>query len=196
MRIGYQGDFGSNSYYVAKEYDGSSELVPLICSERVLSALDSGEIDLGVVAVKNSLGGTVIETSNALNKHGDHYVKLAEINVPIHHCLFKTAGVGNDEIKHIVSHIQALSQTGKFINENFSCAVSVEAADTALAAADLAAGKYSRDCAVICRKECGFHYGLELISENIEDSEDNVTTFVILRCASASTSCTSDFPIL
>lgn len=181
MKIGYQGDFGSNSYYVAKEYDGSAELVPLISSEGVIHALDAGKIDLGVVAVENTAGGIVVETKRALENSSKSHARICTIKVPIHHSLFKRPGVKSSEISYIASHLQALKQTRQYTATHFPNAGLVEAADTALAAADLANGNYDDRYAVICRKECGLYYGLELIAENVEDVEENITTFAVLR---------------
>lgn len=180
MKIGYQGDFGSNSYYVAKEYDCEAELIPLISSEGVLGALEAGTIDLGVVAVENSLGGIVAETELALAKREGRYRQLAGRKVPIHHCLFVLPGTRQEEIQFVASHIQALKQTRQYLAWHLPKAVCTEAPDTALAAARLAEGKYGREYAVVCRREAGLHYGLEMIGENIEDSGENITSFAIL----------------
>ena len=70
IKIGYQGMEGSNSEEAARiiaeqlafsEY----ELIPLITSKMVVDKLKMKEIDYGVMAIKNSLGGTVQETHEA-----------------------------------------------------------------------------------------------------------------------------------
>ena len=71
MRIGYQGIEGSNSEYAAKvfaEKIGMSqvEFVPLISSLNVLGGLKRKEIEYGVFATKNSIGGLVAETCDII----------------------------------------------------------------------------------------------------------------------------------
>lgn len=92
IKIGYQGMEGSNSERAAKEMAQKRgftavEYVPLISSKGVIDALESGTIDYGVVATKNSQGGEVLESMVALkNKHIE---LVSTLVMPIHHCLFK-----------------------------------------------------------------------------------------------------------
>ena len=114
MKVGYQGYFGSNSEEAALRMlkrMGSSdyELVPLISAANVEERLRRGEIDLGVVAVRNSTAGIVAETAEVLRKEQLESV-CTEI-LPIHHCLFKkNAQIANSEITKVISHEQALRQ--------------------------------------------------------------------------------------
>lgn len=71
MRIGYQGVEGSNAEAAAKKLAErlsfkDAEFIPLISSKNVITALKQHRIDYGVVATKNTLGGTVRETFNAI----------------------------------------------------------------------------------------------------------------------------------
>ena len=70
MKIGYQGDIGSNSeeavrLFVEKLNIRDFELIPLISSKNVVNYLAEGKIDFGVCAVYNSIGGIVLETKEA-----------------------------------------------------------------------------------------------------------------------------------
>ena len=71
MKIGYQGMEGSNAHVAAMELAKSQrfegvEYVGLISSINVVNELEKGNIDYGVVATKNSIGGEVVESMNAL----------------------------------------------------------------------------------------------------------------------------------
>jgi Prephenate dehydratase len=164
--------------FVEKCNLGEVVMVPLMCSENVVEALEHKEIDLGVVAVKNAIAGTVIETEIALNKR-DTIETVEDVNVPIHHYLY---------IKHpdckicaIASHVQALLQCKNNLVKLCPETEKIEVADTAYAAEMLAAGSLSDEVAVVCRKEAGDHYGLTLLKENIEDDERNMTAFSLIR---------------
>lgn len=56
----------------------------------------------------------------------------------------------------------------------------MDCSDTAYAAEMLSKGELPDDCGVICRKAAGEHYGLCLVKENIEDSGDNETFFMMI----------------
>ena len=90
MRIGFQGDIGSNAEEATKKFIEKHKLhdvvsVPLTSSQNVVSELIKQSIDYGVMAVTNSIIGEVVETKNALNEH----IELLEKNdIPIHHCVF------------------------------------------------------------------------------------------------------------
>ena len=183
MKIGFQGDLYSNSHNAAIAYSKQSNIdlveVPLINSYPVLDALIKQEIDYGVVAFENSTAGLVNETNIAINAFKNNIEEVGEIILPIHHCLFGLASENKYHIKNIYSHEQALRQCDIFIRDSYPDAVIVPEKDTSLAALNLVSNKYTAESAVICNKECGFHYGLELIQENIENNKNNQTTFKI-----------------
>lgn len=179
-KVGYMGIPFSNSENAAKKFiekckiDG--ELVPLINSEGVVKALLEGSVDYGVVAVRNAVAGKVLETEEAL-KLGP--VKtIDEIGIPIHHCVFiKREGA---EISAVASHIQALAQTRKNLDEMFPGVKKITTEDTALSAEMLADGRFEDGTAVICGLEAGRNKGLFLLKENIEDDKENMTYFALL----------------
>lgn len=155
------------------------EYVPLITSKAVIGELKRGKIDYGVVAAKNTLGGTVIETFEAIK---NEYLQLVSTEIiHIHHCLFKRKDVGNEEINNIASHIQALKQTELSRKRLYSSCSEQEVEDTAIAAKYLSEGKLTKNTAVLCRKNAGIDYNLDLIYENLEDNQNNYTEFRMFK---------------
>lgn len=186
IRIGYQGEIGSNNEAAAKEFvknndwsDGEYELVPLVESRYVVSDLKAEKIDYGIVATHNSVAGTVKETYEAIKNENFEFV--ATIVLPIHQCLFIKRGVDINKIKYVASHIQALQQTRENRSRIYPNWEEIETNDTASAARDLSEGNFTDEYAVICRKNAGEQYGLILIHENIEDIQDNRTEFRVLK---------------
>ena len=183
LRLGYMGIPLSNSEEAAlsfaKKHDFQNyQMIPLMCSANVVESLEKGDIDVGVVAVKNAIAGTVKETELALkNKNGIEIVDT--IDVPIHHCLFTKSP--NINIKAVASHVQALLQTKDNLQRLCPETERIEVADTAYAAEMLAKGELSTDVAVVCRKEAGIYHGLILIKENIEDDKRNMTSFSMMK---------------
>lgn len=183
VRIGYQGDIGSNSEEAAKNIAKTLgltdvEFVPLINSKRVIEELKAKNIDYGVVASLNSTTGVVEETAKALRKQ--KYSVKATAMLPIHHCLFKRKYVRTKDLKVIASHIQALNQTKINREKYYPFCKEIAVEDTALAAKQLSEGNLSNEIAVICRKNAGEMYGLELVRENLEDDNFNYTIFVCI----------------
>lgn len=181
MKIGFQGDIGSNAEEATGKFvdilkNNKLEQVALITSKNVVSALLDKKIKYGVMAIRNSIIGEVIETKNAINEKIE---MIDSIEIDIHHCLF--AKNENSLLQYVASHIQALQQTEKTRAKILKDVQEVECIDTALAAKMLYDGEYSENYAVICRKNAGNIYGLKLIAENIEDDKSNKTTFGLFR---------------
>lgn len=189
IRIGYQGEIGSNNEAAAEVFvkdlglnKGEYELVPLVESRYVASYLKSKKIDYGIVATRNSEAGAVKESYEAIK---DEYFEFVQtIILPIHHCVFIKPNVSEDSVTVITSHIQALRQTENNRKERFPNWVEKEANDTASAARNLSEGIFPDNYAVICRKNAGEHYGLKMISENIEDEGNNRTEFRVYKVSS------------
>ena len=155
------------------------EYVPLISSQGVISALVGSNIDYGIVAVRNSIGGMVVETAEAIR---DVYLEIVcETTLDIHHCLYKRPDAPLDDLRYVASHIQALKQTERTRGKRYPQLEPMEIEDTAIGAEWLASGKLGKDTAIICRDTAGESNGLELIEANIEDVSDNRTEFMMVR---------------
>ncbi len=183
-KVGYMGIVGSFSETAAKELTEHEnmtdvELIPMVCSQNILEALQSGEAAYGVLGITNTTAGPVSEFQNSF-KEVDYEV-LAECVLPIHHCLFIRPGMQTEAITEIASHPQAFGQTERYRRENWPGWKEHPVEDTALAAQWLAQGTLPDTTAVICSIRAGQAWGLEMIAENIEDSPDNRTTFWLLR---------------
>ena len=183
IRIGYMGIPFSNSEEMAaifsKKFDlKNSELVPLMSAKNVIDALVSREIDYGVLAVENKYAGMVQESEEA-KKGVRNLLELDLMWSPIHHCVFKRRP--EDPVTKLVSHIQALHQSQNNLRRLYPGAEMVECEDTAYAAEMLSKGMLEEGSAAVCRKDAGEHYGLYLDNENVEDMEDNMTKFSLVR---------------
>ena len=114
VKVGYQGIEGSNSEEAARklcEIKGIKEfeLVPLVTSQRVVEKLNRNEIDYGVMAYKNNIGGKVQETMDALSMI--NYELVGRCELLIHHCIFVLdSSIKLSDITKVVSHEQALVQ--------------------------------------------------------------------------------------
>lgn len=191
VRVGYQGDVGSNSEDAARRILGRMgvadfEMVPLVSSANVMGQLKRGEIDLGVVAVKNSTGGIVRETLDVIRN--EHLELVSTEVLYIRHCLFKkSVHVPNEEVTRVISHEQALRQCARHLSEVVPNAVPEPIADTAIGAKYLAQGEYDDRTAVLCSRSAGDAQGLFLEREDMQDDSENRTEFRMFRIPSVPT---------
>lgn len=173
IRIGYQGIEGSNSETATNQIMkqlklNTVELVPLVSSKAVVQALQEDTIDFGVVAVRNSIAGDVKETKDALESILYHIANT--VTIPINHCLFKHPDISTSEATTIASHPQALLQTNKIRKHLFPTLNEQETEDTALSAQQLANGTLPKSTIVLCSKQAGTQYGLDLVCEHLDNS--------------------------
>ena len=181
LMIGYQGVEGSNSEEAAKQLAIKNRLkeytlLPLVSSFNVLDNVLKHRIDYGVIAVKNSKGGYVKESMIVLEKL--KLKKVDEITIPItHHLFVKSERITKKDIQYIASHPQAFKQCKNNLENNYNKAILLGDEDTATAARKLSLGIFKDDTAVLCRLNAGKMNDLFLLERNLEDTNDNKTTF-------------------
>jgi prephenate dehydratase len=183
MVIGIMGAKGSFSEEAARTYmskEGlSAELDYLVSAERVLTALEEGNIDIGIFPIENSNGGIVIEAVYAMARHRFTVEKLFEIDV--HQNLLVLPGTNAEQITEITSHDQALKQCRMYLKRKWPGVEITEYVDTAKAAEDLANGTLLPTTAVIASKAAAPLYGLDILEESIQDLKFNYTSFVVAK---------------
>jgi prephenate dehydratase len=174
MKIGFQGHKGAYSELALREYFGeSSEAFGFDISELVLENLLNGKLDIGFLPIENSIVGNVAVNLDLLNNHETNII--GEFYLNINHCLLVKPGTKITSIKHAHSHPIALAQCRGFLQKHQIDSVS--ALDTAGSALKLSKQDKS-DHAVIASSLCSKYYGLEILKENIQTVENNITRFV------------------
>jgi prephenate dehydratase len=174
-RVVFQGEPGANSHLAIHEVYANSQAVPCATFEDCFAAITSGEADLGMIPIENSVAGRVADIHHLLPDSGLHIV--AEHFMPVRHQLLAVKGAELSQIKTVESHVHALGQCRKAIRK-FGIKPIV-AADTAGSAREIAeTGDKSR--AAIASRLAAEIYGLDIVAENIEDEEHNTTRFIVL----------------
>ncbi|WP_113447094.1 prephenate dehydratase [Rhizobium cremeum] len=186
-RISFQGDFGANSDMACRDMFPDMEPLPCPTFEDAFVALETGEVDLAMIPIENTLAGRVADIHYLLPLSRLHIV--GEYFMPIRFQLMVLPGVKMDEIRTVHSHIHALGQCRKIIRSNGWKAV--VAGDTA-GAAKLVAEKGDRTMAALAPRLAAALYGLDIVAENVEDSDNNVTRFVVLSREEGQPRLTSD----
>ena len=174
-KISFQGDYGANSDMACRDMFPTMEPLPCPTFEDAFVALETGEVDLGMIPIENTLAGRVADIHYLLPLSRLHIV--GEYFMPIRFQLMVLPGVKLDEIRTVHSHIHALGQCRKIIRSHGWKAV--VAGDTA-GAAKLVSEKGDRTMAALAPRLAASLYGLDILAENVEDSENNVTRFVVL----------------
>ncbi len=178
--MGATGSFSEQAgqKYITDEHI-TGEIVPLINAENVLAALEAGEIERAIFPIENSNGGIVIEAVHAMAKHRFVIEKMFEIDV--HHMLLVKKGLTASHITAICSHDQALKQCRMYVKRVWPEADILPYADTAKAAADLAAGVLPDTTAVIASRGAASLYELDILEESIQDMKFNYTVFIVAK---------------
>ena len=174
-KISFQGDFGANSDTACRKMFPNMEPLPCTTFEDALNAVETGEADLGMIPIENTLAGRVADIHNLLPQ--TQLFIVGEYFLPIHFQLMVLPGVKKQEIKTVHSHIHALGQCRKIIRNNGWKAV--VASDTA-GAAKFIKQMGDRSQAALAPKLAAELYGLDIIESDVEDAINNVTRFVVV----------------
>lgn len=152
---------------------------PLQTIRQVVEYVDDTENSLGVLAVENSIEGTVRESlDNLLITKNSNIKILSECYMPINHCLLART-TEFSSITGIISHPQALAQCQNFIHDEMPFNVNIiEASSTAEAARSLQ--NYNLTYAAIGSAKTAETYNLNILKENINDDKTNQTRFILI----------------
>jgi prephenate dehydratase len=184
MIIGISGSRGSFSEAAAQQWMtknglNDSDISYLVSFEPLFEALDSGVVEVGIFPVFNSTMGLVKPAMHALARHHAEIEDFFDIDVV--QCLLVQKGTERGAITTIVSQQPALDQCPQYIQREFPGVQLLASEDTAQAAANLAAGKYTLSTAAIAPKSCAEIYGLVLLEEGVQDLKHNFTSFLAVR---------------
>ncbi len=174
-RISFQGEPGANSDTACRNAYPEMEPLPCPTFEDAFNAVESGKADLAMIPIENTIAGRVADIHHLLPESKLHIV--GEYFLPIHFQLMVLPGAKIEDIKAVHSHIHALGQCRKIIRRHRW--KPVVAGDTAGAARQVA-DEGDRSNAALAPRLAASLYGLNIVAENVEDTETNVTRFVVL----------------
>ena len=177
-KIAIQGIKGSFHHAVAMDYFSPAvALEECLSFDAVVDALLRGKVKQAVMALENSIAGSIIP-NYALIDQNDLTI-VGEYNLNIHHNLMAIEGQSIADITEVHSHPMALLQCKSFF-KNYPHIKLIEAADTA----DVAR-KISEDnlmgLAAIAPKEAASIYRLTILAASIQTIKNNVTRFVVVQ---------------
>ncbi|KAJ0410412.1 hypothetical protein P43SY_002744 [Pythium insidiosum] len=178
LKVAYQGMPGAYSEKATRQLLGAGAQIVaqgFPSFEAAFRAVESEEVDFGVLPIENSLGGSIHANYDLLLKYGLHIV--GEYDLRVEHSLLALPGVAKRDIKTVISHPQALAQCAHTI-EQMGATPRAEY-DTAGSAKMLADHQW-RDTAAIASDLAAEYYGLQVLERNVEDDSGNFTRFLLL----------------
>ena len=185
--FGIQGGKGSFneealSFWQAKRVQNPFKVKYLFTTEKVLKNLHEGNIDFGLFAIQNAVGGVVEESTHAMAKYKFKIVE--EFQILIRHFLMKRKDVSVGEIKTIMAHSQNFRQCNDNLKKKHPNLKQVsgqrDLLDTARCAEALAKNNIDKNTAILGPIILSEIYELDIIDENLQDSENNLTTFFLV----------------
>jgi chorismate mutase/prephenate dehydratase len=171
-RASFAGDAGSWSAAAAKALFPDAELLPARSFAEACDHVATGRTPVAVLPLANTTGGPV-DTVYRLLRRNLHIVRSVDLEV--RHCLAGVPGATPDGVRTVASHPQALAQCARAIHERGWATENAE--NTAFAAA-AAARRGDPAFAAICSPEAARANGLEVLLENVCDTDVNATRFV------------------
>src|ERR1700682_2104352 len=174
MKIAFQGESGANSHIaIAKAYP-DAEPLPCPTFEDALAAITSGEAELGMIPIENSVAGRVADIHHLLPASGLFIV--GEWFLPIRHQMMAPRGAKLRDVKTVESHVHALGQCRRIIRK--LGLKPIVAADTAGSARDIAE-RGDKTAAAIASKLAADIYGLDILGEGVEGESHKTQRFVV-----------------
>ena len=163
----------------AQQFFGEDVKVVTCASFRevIRVAASKRESDGGVMAIENSIAGSILPNYNLLQKSGLQIV--GEIYLQIGQQLLVNPGVRLEDIREVHSHHMALLQCIDFLEKHPQWKL-VETEDTALSAKHLHQHR-SKHVAAIASKLAAELFSLEILAPNIQTMKNNYTRFLVLQ---------------
>lgn len=176
-KIAIQGIQGSFHHLVAQEYYYEKvEVLECMSFQEVVNSLVKGQAEEAVMAIENSIAGSILPNYALIDEHdlkivGEHYI-------PIDMNLMAMKGQHIEDIKKVYSHPMALLQCKEFF-KSYPHIKLIEDTDTAEVARRISL-KGSKHVAAVASKAAANIFGLDILAQSIHTKKSNATRFLIL----------------
>ena len=179
-RIAFQGEPGAYANLAAREAVPHAAAIPQPSFEGAIEAVRSGDCDLCVIPVENSLIGRIADIHHLLPDSGLHIV--GEHFLPIRHQLLGLKMAMLDGVTDVYSQLPALAQCRNVIRDRKL--KEHHWYDTAGSAKHIAELNDPK-AAAIASTLAGEIYGLKVLAADVEDEHHNATRFLIMSKSEA-----------
>lgn len=174
--VACQGVAGAYSHAAAERLFQLPDIQFYNSFDDVFAAVENGDVEYGVLPIENSSYGSVVSIYNLMQHYNFYIVK--SLRLRINHQLLAKPGTKLSDIKEIYSHEQAIGQCDPFLSSLKGVKVT-KVGNTALAA-QMVAESDRDDVAAISSRECADLYGLDILKNHIQVTDNNYTRFICI----------------
>ncbi|MDR2487280.1 MAG: chorismate mutase [Clostridiales Family XIII bacterium] len=175
VKVMFQGARGAWSMQAAQKIFPGAETLGVDFFEDVFIAVKNREADYGVVPIENSQSGAIGETYDLLRKYGCYVVGRTWID--IRHCLMAKESTKLGDIREVHSHPEGFKQCHRFLQGKSWDLVTTS--NTAVAAENVRRSESDKMAAIGSPLAAELN-GLVVLADNIVDSANNRTSFVVI----------------
>lgn len=176
--VAIQGVKGSFHHIVTQQYfENAVDSIECLTFDRVVDSLITEECDAAIMALENSIAGSIIPNYALIDKYDLHVV--GEHYLDIQHNLMALPNQSIADIKEVYSHPMALLQCKAFFRKHPHIKL-VEDKDTAEVAQRIQE-KQLTGIAAIASITAAEIFQLEILAHSIQTIKHNETRFVIVK---------------
>lgn len=175
VRVAFQGEPGAFSEEAVLAFFADPEPVAVPTWRAIFETVRDGAVDAGVVAIENSLAGSIRETYDLLGEFDLRIV--GAVSVPVRLALLALPGQSLDDVDRVYSHAQALAQADEFLRgRSWQVLTTYNTAGAARTIAD----RGERRAAAIASPRVADLYGLQVLAAEVQSGDANRTRFAVL----------------
>jgi prephenate dehydratase len=177
LKVAIQGIATSFHEQAAHAYfDRPVETVECLTFHALCESLKHGQADAAVMAIENSVAGSILPNYFLLQDY--HFHIVGELYVPIHFHLLALPGVMLKDIRVVESHPMAIRQCSDYLYRMKGVEIR-ESDDTALSAKKIR-DKKLKNTAAIANEPAARRFQLNILDRRIETHKKNFTRFLVL----------------
>lgn len=176
--VAIQGVIGSFHHIVSEQFfEKPVDVIECLTFDRVVDSLIIEECDAAIMALENSIAGSIIPNYALIDKYGLHIV--GEHYLDIQHNLMALQNQSILDIKEVYSHPMALLQCKEFFKQYPSIKL-IEDKDTAEVAQRIQENKL-KGIAAIASVKAAEIFELDILANSIQTIKHNETRFAIVK---------------
>lgn len=174
--VACQGTEGAYSQLACDRLFARPSIMYMSSFQGVFQAVDKNLCRYGILPIENSVHGSVTAVYDLMKKYNFFIAK--EIKLLVSHVLLAKGTKKLSDIKEVYSHEQAIGQCSEFLSAHPEIKVNI--VENTAVAAKMVAQSDRDDVAAISSQNCAELYGLRVVSDEIQNSENNYTRFICI----------------
>ncbi len=174
--VACQGTEGAYSQIACDRLFARPSIMYMSSFQGVFQAVEKNLCRYGILPIENSVHGSVTAVYDLMKKYNFYIAR--EIKLLVSHVLLAKGNVTISDIKEIYSHEQAIGQCSEFLTKYPEIKVNI--VENTAVAARMVAESGRNDVAAISSQNCAELYGLKVVDDEIQNSENNYTRFICI----------------